>query len=101
MTDTRNHARKGPHTLVTVLPRVLLLALLVLLVAGCAQAQSPSSAEKEQPSKQPQKQTSDKSSGPAASESDAGESLTGGKLDHPALGEKGAPVVMVEYSDYQ
>lgn len=85
----------------TPLPRILLLALFVLLVAGCAQAQSPSSAGKERPSKQPQKQTSDGSSRQASSEATAGESGAGGKLGHPALGEKGAPVVMVEYADYQ
>ena len=93
--DTRNPAGKGPRSLVTALPQVLLLAVFILLVAGCAQAQSPSSAEKEQPSKQPrdqgaEKQVAEKKSEPASD-----------KLEHPALGEKDAPVVMVEYSDYQ
>jgi len=103
LTDPRNSARKGPRTLVTSLPQILLLAVFILLVAGCAQAQSPSSAEKEQPSKQPQKQTSDKSSEQAASESEsaAGESEAGGKLEHPTLGDADAPVVMTDYSDYQ
>lgn len=94
-TNTRNPIRKGPRTLATALPQVLLLALLVLLVAGCAQAQSPPSAEKEQPSKQPRDQGAEKQVAEKKSEP------VSGKLEHPALGEKDAPVVMVEYSDYQ
>lgn len=89
-TNTRDTVREGPRSLATPLPQILLIALLVLLVAGCAQAQSPSSSGKDQPSEQPEKQAAEKKPEPAA-----------GGLDHPALGEKGAPVVMVEYADYQ
>ncbi|MEJ7819160.1 MAG: hypothetical protein WKF44_02530 [Rubrobacteraceae bacterium] len=102
MTDPRNSAEKGPRTLVTSLPQILLLAVFILLVAGCAQAQSPSSAEKEQPSKQPQKQTSEKSSEPSEKNSAAKEQAPkSGKLGHPTLGDADAPVVMTNYSDYQ
>lgn len=81
--DTRDPVREGPRSLVAPLP-------LILLLAGCAQAQSPPSGEKDQPSEQPEKQAAEKKPEPAA-----------GGLEHPALGEKDAPVVMVEYSDYQ
>ncbi|HET7480643.1 MAG TPA: hypothetical protein VFJ72_14140 [Rubrobacteraceae bacterium] len=95
MTDTRKSARRGVWTPIAVLTPIFLLGLVVLFAAGCGQAQRSSSAEEKQASK-PSSEQSAKKPEPAARES-----RTGGRLEHPALGEKGAPVVMVEYADYQ
>jgi hypothetical protein len=84
-TDVRKLAR-GAFTL-------LLAALTVMILIGCAAGSgesSPPSAERQAQKKSVSSQQ--KGEGPGSS---------GEQLGHPALGSADAPVVMTEFSDYQ
>ena len=71
------------------LPLIIAIAGAAVLLSGdrsqpAGQEQPPQSAEEERPS----------ADGEEASQSDA-------ELEHPALGSTDAPVVMIEYGDFQ
>jgi hypothetical protein len=75
------------------LPLILLIAVAAVVFSGTKeQAPQPAGG---QPS-------GEKGSAEQRSQADK-EQTSGGKreLGHPALGEEGAPVVMIEYGDYQ
>ena len=66
---------------------LLIMAMAVALLSGCAAQSSQPSGQKPQA-----EQPSGSGSGQGASRSELG---------HPVLGDVGAPVVMVEYGDFQ
>lgn len=73
------------------LPVMALVVLVALLFAGCGNRGTGGGHQASQSSVQNSTQSAKKGQ---ASEAEV-------KLVHPALGEKNAPVVMVEYGDYQ
>jgi hypothetical protein len=75
---------------------LILAALAATVFVGCgASGGSPQSSEK-QPGSEPAN-----SSGQKAEDASASGKAAGGKLGHPALGSADAPVVLIEYGDYQ
>jgi protein-disulfide isomerase len=79
------------------LPLLLWLPLIVtaaLLLSGCA-------AQNSQPSGQEARQSAEDQSGESQTGGSGGEQASRSGLGHPALGDTGAPVVMVEYADFQ
>ena len=87
-----------------------LIAAALLLLCGCAaQSSQPSSGQEPQAGREGQasEQTSEQTSGQTAGQTGkpAGErgqaSQRDAALGHPSLGDADAPVVMVEYADFQ
>jgi hypothetical protein len=75
---------------------LILAALAATVFVGCgASGGSPQSSEK-QPGSEPAN-----SSGQKAEDTSASGKAAGGKLGHPALGSADAPVLLIEYGDYQ
>jgi hypothetical protein len=78
---------------------LLVLAVLVAtILAGCAGTgggESSRSSEEKQTSRSAES-TEQKTEGVGSSGQASGD-----RLGHPALGSRGAPVVLTEYSDYQ
>jgi hypothetical protein len=73
-----------------------LMVTAALLLSGCAtQTSQPSGQEPHQPAED---QTGRAQTGGAGGD---GEQASRGELGSPSLGDAGAPVVMVEYADYQ
>ncbi len=69
---------------------ISLISALALLLYGCS-GQGP------QPSGQEPRQAAEGTGGPSGDR----EQASRGELGHPALGDADAPVVMVEYGDFQ
>ena len=86
--EARGYKRAWP--LFVGLPLIILIAVAVVAFSGGQQR-----ASQGQPS-------GEKGSAERPSQADK-ERASGGddELGHPALGEEGAPVVMIEYGDYQ
>lgn len=91
----------------------LAVAAVILIGSGAGQSERGGGAEDPAP-QSPQQSTAEEAGQPTsegapedeqgASEGGnqaSGPSEEGGKLGSPALGDEGAPVVLVEYSDYQ
>ena len=83
MPETTNNTERMAQRLVLWLP----LIAAALLISACASQSSQPSAQKERPS----------GNGGGGEETTQG----GDELGHPVLGDADAPVVMVEYADYQ
>lgn len=86
---SRTSLNEGAKPAWPLLLWVPLVAAFALLLSGCAAQSSQPSGEGSQAG---ESQTGGSRSGEQASR---------GELGHPALGDAGAPVVMVEYADYQ
>jgi hypothetical protein len=73
---------------------LIAVALAASLLSGCA-------AQSSQPSGQEPRQSAeeDQNAGSGGGEEEA--SRSGSELGHPVLGDADAPVVMVEYADFQ
>jgi protein-disulfide isomerase len=82
-----------------------LIAAALLLLCGCAaqssqpSGQEPQAGREGQASEQESEQTSEKTGKPAGERGEA--SQRDAALGHPSLGDADAPVVMVEYADFQ
>lgn len=82
------------------LPLVVLLAVGAVILLGGERASQ--TGGRDDPSAE--NGSAEGPSQPAGEDGEAGDeqaSGSGGKLGTPVLGDEGAPVVMVEYSDYQ
>ena len=82
-----------------------LIAAALLLLCGCAaqssqpSGQEPQAGREGQASEQTSGQTSEQTGKPAGERGEA--SQRDAALAHPGLGDADAPVVMVEYADFQ
>ncbi len=91
MIEERSRGRKAAWPLLTSLGLVTLL----VFVAACGGGAESQRAE-EEPAAEETQATAEKSQG--ASEEARN---TGADLENPSLGDENAPVVMIEYADYQ
>ena len=82
-----------------------LVAAALLLLCGCAaqsfqpSGQEPQAGREGQASEQTSEQTSEQAAKPAGDRGEAPQ--RDAALGHPGLGDADAPVVMVEYGDFQ
>src|ERR687883_470387 len=81
-----------------MLTRLILAVLVATVLASCGGAGSGGSSKSSD--EQQASQTSGSSGQKVESATSSG-NASGGRLGHPALGSADAPVVMIEYSDYQ
>jgi protein-disulfide isomerase len=95
----KNTVRGRGRSLLLWLP---LIAAALLLLCGCAAQSSRPSGQEPQAGREGQtsKQTA-KSAGDRAQAPQRGAAQRGAAPGHPALGDADAPVVMVEYGDFQ
>ena len=103
MTDTngdpgkeKNAGAKRAWPLFVGLPLIILIAVAAVAFSGTKERASQPGSDQA---------SGEKGSAPQPSRAAGGTQVgaSGGdrKLGHPALGEAGAPVVMIEYGDYQ
>ena len=99
MTDTngdpgkeRSSGAKRAWPLFVGLPLIILIAVAAVVLSGGQERTSQPAGG--QPS-------DEKGSAGQPSQAKRERASGGGELGHPALGEAGAPVVMIEYGDYQ
>ena len=85
---SRTRLNEGAKTAWPLLFWLPLIAVAALLLSGCA-------------SSQPSGQGAQAEQGEQTSGTGGGGEASGGELGHPVLGDAGAPVVMVEYADFQ
>ncbi|MGI9048859.1 MAG: hypothetical protein ACR2GU_05745 [Rubrobacteraceae bacterium] len=81
-----------------------LVSTLALITAGCSGSgkSSSSAGQKEAPQTTAGKsQTQGTTVSKSATTAAKSEASSVGRLGHPVLGEKNAPVTMIEYGDYQ
>ncbi len=93
----KNAGARRAWPLFVGLPLIILIAVAAVAFSGTKErASQPADG---QPSGQP---SGEKGSAERPSQADKGQASGGdNELGHPALGEEGAPVVMIEYGDYQ
>ena len=98
--STRNSSGKGAGYPRTVLLLLGLISVVALVIVGCSGAgdSSRSGGQKEPPQTTGGKSQAQKATATTGEESQAS---TGGPPGHPVLGDKNAPVTMIEYGDYQ
>ena len=92
MADGKNRENPGIGRLLPLLiglPLIVIIAAAAILLSGEGDRPSQSSG--------PEKQSSEKKEQASGGDQPSGDRTLG----HPALGEADAPVVLVEYSDYQ
>jgi protein-disulfide isomerase len=87
---SKTNLGEGARRALPLLLWLPLLAAVALLLSGCA-------AQSSQPSGQEPRQSAEDQTGGSGD----GEQASRSELGHPALGDAGAPVVMVEYADFQ
>jgi hypothetical protein len=90
--DARGNKRAWP--LFVGLPLIILIAVAAVVFSGGEEGAPGPEAGKPSAGEEPAGQPSQAGGGQQASGGEKG-------LGHPALGEAGAPVVMIEYGDYQ
>ena len=107
MTETTKSSVGGTERSWSLLFWVPLIAAALLLICGCAaqsfqpspSGQEPQAGREGQASEQTSEQASEQTAKPAG---DRGETpQRDAALGHPGLGDADAPVVMVEYADFQ
>jgi len=81
-----------------VVTLLVLAALVAAILAGCGGAGSGGSS---QSSEKQQASRTGGSSGQKPDDEGLSKQTSEGRLGHPALGSADAPVVLIEYSDYQ
>jgi cytoskeletal protein RodZ len=119
LSETNNSPGRGGGNkawpLFVGLPIIVALAVAAVILIGGGAGQNEQSDVSDSAGQSPQKPTAEEAEQPTPTEQSpeseeqaseggdqASEDPGGGEvLDSPALGDEGAPVVMVEYSDYQ
>jgi hypothetical protein len=93
LSETNKEAGGGAKRawpLLVGLPLILAVAVAAVLLSGGGERSQPTAQEQQpQPEEQP--------SGSGGEETSGG----GAELGHPSLGDAAAPVVMIEYGDFQ
>jgi hypothetical protein len=93
--ETNKYSAGGARTGWPLLSWLPLIVAAVLLLSGCAsQSSQPSDQE---PRRSAEEQTREPRTAASGGEGEA----SGGELGPPTLGDADAPVVMVEYGDFQ
>ena len=93
----KNRPGAGARGLWTLLMVLGLVSTLVLITAGCSGSGKSSSSAGQ---KEASQTTAGKSQTQGTTAAKSGAS-SAGRLGHPVLGDKNAPVTMIEYGDYQ
>ncbi len=91
--EKRIHGERQPQPLFARVLFIALISLVAMIFVGCGNQVSGTGGKDGSSQSSGQKKTQ------SAKKEQASEA--GGKLEHPALGDKNAPLVMVEYGDYQ
>ena len=102
MSETNKNTVGGTERSWSLLFWLPMIAAALLLLCGCAaQSSQPSSGQEPQAGREGQasEQTSEQTGKPAGERGQA--SQRDAALGHPSLGDADAPVVMVEYADFQ
>jgi protein-disulfide isomerase len=97
---SKTNLGEGARRALPLLLWLPLLAAVALLLSGCAAQSSQPSGQEPRQSAEDQTGGS-QTGGSQTGGSGDGEQASRGELGHPALGDAGAPVVMVEYADFQ
>jgi hypothetical protein len=79
---------------------LILAALVATVLAGCGSGAGSPAQSSGQEGKQQASQTADPS-GQKAKDTGSSEQASEGRLGHPSFGSADAPVVLIEYGDYQ
>ena len=101
MSETNKNTAGGTERSWSLLFWLPLIAAALLLLCGCAAQSSQPSGQEPQAGREGQasEQTSEKTGKPAGERGEAPQ--RDAALGHPGLGDADAPVVMVEYADFQ
>ena len=105
MSETNKNTVGGTERSWSLLFWLPLIAAALLLLCGCAaqsfqpSGQEPQAGREGQASEQTSEQTSEQAAKPAGERGEGPQ--RDAALGHPGLGDADAPVVMVEYGDFQ